>query len=178
MITKNFSQMEKCVDDTLLWDGTLEENFRRTCEYLTHCGERGITFNEEKFKFGRMEVEFLGYIITADSVKPSAEFLEGNRDFPTPKDVSGSRCWFGLVNQVNYALSNSEVMAPFKALLSPKSKFEWTKEMSKAFTKSKEAIIKAVEIGVKMFEVSRTMYLGWDRLVWNRAGIRAIAEAL
>lgn len=167
-ITKDFSQMEKCVDDTLLWDGTLEENFRRTCEYLTHCGERGITFNEEKFKFGRMEVEFLGYIITADSVKPSAEFLEGIRDFPIPKDVSGVRSWFGLVNQVNYALSNSEVMAPFKALLSPKSKFEWTEDMSKAFTKSKEAIIKAVERGVRMFEVGRTTYLGTD---WSRIGL-------
>ena len=89
-ITKDFSQMEKCVDDTLLWDGTLEENFRRTCEYLTHCSARGITFNEKKFKFGRMEVEFLGYIITADSVKPSAEFLEGGSRLP-----NSQRCVWG-----------------------------------------------------------------------------------
>ena len=87
-ITKDFSQMEKCVDDTLLWDGTLEENFRRTCEYLTHCSARGITFNEKKF--GRMEVEFLGYIITADSVKPSAEFLEGGSRLP-----NSQRCVWG-----------------------------------------------------------------------------------
>ena len=167
-ITKNFSQMEKCVDDTLLWDSTIEENFRRVAEYLTHCSARGITFNEEKFKFARMEVEFLGYIITADSVRPSEEFLEGIRDFPVPKDVSGVRSWFGLVNQVNYALSNSEIMAPFKALLSPKSKFEWTDGMSAAFTRSKEEIIKAVEKGVRMFEVGRTTYLGTD---WSRIGL-------
>ena len=46
-IVKNFNQRKQCVDDTLLWDKTLEENFRRTCEYLTHCNARGITFNEE-----------------------------------------------------------------------------------------------------------------------------------
>ena len=101
-ITKDFNQMEKCVDDTLLWDRTLEENFKRTCEYLTHCNARGITFNEDKFKFGRKEVEYLGFIITEDSVKPSTEFIEGIRDFPEPKDLSGVRSWFGLVNQVNY----------------------------------------------------------------------------
>ena len=31
-IVKNFNQRKQCVDDTLLWDKTLEENFRRTCE--------------------------------------------------------------------------------------------------------------------------------------------------
>ena len=53
-------------------------------------------------------------------------------------------------------------------MLSPKSKFEWTKEMSKAFAESKEAIIKAVERGVRMFEVGRTTYLGTD---WSRIGL-------
>ena len=156
------------MDDTLLYDETLEENFQRTCGYLSHCNARGITFNEEKFKFGRMEVEYLGYIITEDSVKPSTEFLEGIRDFPEPKDVSGVRSWFGLVNQVNYALSDSSMMQPFKAMLSPKSKFEWTEELSKAFADSKVEIIKAVEEGVRMFELGKPTLLGTD---WARIGL-------
>ena len=167
-ITKDFVRKEQCVDDTLLYDETLEENFQRTCGYLSHCNARGITFNEEKFKFGRMEVEYLGYIITEDSVKPSTEFLEGIRDFPEPKDVSGVRSWFGLVNKVNYALSDSSMMQPFKAMLSPKSKFEWTEELSKAFADSKVEIIKAVEEGVRMFELGKPTLLGTD---WARIGL-------
>ena len=167
-ITKDFKQMEKCVDDTLLWDRTLEENFKRTCEYLTHCNARGITFNEEKFKFGRREVEYLGFIITEDSVKPSSEFIAGIRDFPEPKDLSGVRSWFGLVNQVNYTLSDSTMMAPFKPLLSSKSKFEWTAELAEAFSKSKGEIIKAVEEGVRMFQLGKPTCLGTD---WSRTGL-------
>ena len=43
----NKEGMEKCTDDTRLWDRTLEENFRRMWEYLTYCSSRGITFNKE-----------------------------------------------------------------------------------------------------------------------------------
>ena len=46
---------------------------------------------KEKFKFGRMEVEYLGFIIIEYSVKPSPEFMQGIRDFPEPKDLSGAR---------------------------------------------------------------------------------------
>ena len=95
-ITEGFSQMEKCVDDTLLWDRTLEGNFKRTCEYLTYCSSRGITFNEEKFCFGRKEIEFLGFMITEDAVKPSPEFLKSILEFPVPRDLTGEELvWAG-----------------------------------------------------------------------------------
>ena len=45
--------MERCVDVTILWDANMEESFNRVCKYITHCSRAGITFNEEKFCFGR-----------------------------------------------------------------------------------------------------------------------------
>ena len=131
-----FGNFTKCVDDTLLWDPTLGEIFFRTCQYLTLCSSHGIIFNRKKFKFVEKEVEFLGFKITSDSVRPSPSFLEAIQDFPQPKDITGIRSWFGLINQVSYAFSMTEVMRPFRDLLKPTTEFSWTEELQKAFEKS------------------------------------------
>ena len=46
--------------------------------------------------------------------------LEAVREFGRPKDFSGVRSFFGLIEQVFFAISKTEVMAPFRQLLSPK----------------------------------------------------------
>ena len=56
-------------------------------------------FNKKKFQFGSDTIEFLGFVVTGDSVKPSEKFLGTIKDFPRPRDITGIRSWFGLVNQ-------------------------------------------------------------------------------
>ena len=52
-IVDGFRNFTKCVDDTLIWDQTLEENFFRTCAYLALCSSKGIIINKKKFIFGK-----------------------------------------------------------------------------------------------------------------------------
>ena len=48
-ITRDIENLERCVDDAVLWDNDIQGNFFRTCKYLTRCAEAGILFTEEKF---------------------------------------------------------------------------------------------------------------------------------
>ena len=112
---------------------------------MTLCSSKGIVFNASKFQFGAKTVNFLGFTVTEDSVKPSDKYLAAIRDFPTPTDMTGVRSWYGLVNQVNYAFSNSEAMLPFRHLLKPDEAFVWTDTLEEAFKKSKESILEAVK---------------------------------
>ena len=77
--------MTKCVDDSLLWANTVEESVLQTCRYLNLCCENGITFNPNKFRFSRSEVEFVGFKLTPSGVCPSDQFLRSIRDFPNPR---------------------------------------------------------------------------------------------
>ena len=167
-ITVGFERMERCIDDTIMWDDSVEANFHRVCAYLTHCSRQGITFNEEKFAFGRKEIEFLGFIITEDSVKPSKEMIESIQDFPEPRDLTGVRSWHGLINQVNCFHSDPTLMLPFKTLLSSKETFAWTAEASEAFKASKAKIVDAIKNGIKTFSMDRETVLATD---WSRVGI-------
>ena len=63
-ITKDFPDIAKCVDDAVLW-----------ARDLTLCGNNGIVFNADKFKFGDTTVDFAGFTITEDSVKPNEAYL-------------------------------------------------------------------------------------------------------
>ncbi len=109
----------KCVDDVLLWADTIEESFFQAVQWLDTCGNNGITLNPDKFVFAADTVEFAGFEITSDSVRPSHKYLRAILDFPTPTNITEVRSWFGLVNQVSYAFSMTEKMLPFRQLLKP-----------------------------------------------------------
>ena len=98
----------------------------------------------------------------------SPSFLEAIQDFPQPRDITGIRSWFGLVNQVSYAFSMTEVMRPFRTFLKPTTEFIWTDELQEAFEKSKTVIIEAVREDIMTFEMDRTTCLATD---WSKTGI-------
>ena len=112
-ITRDLQNLTRCVDDALLWENTIEENFMKTCQYLSLCAQNGITFNMKKFQFCQQEVEFMGFMLSNFGVRPTEEMLSSIKDFPRPRDVTGIRSFFGLVEQVAWAFSKTEEMAPF-----------------------------------------------------------------
>ena len=167
-IIANFENKVKCVDDTCMWARTTEEAFLQTCRWLDLCARHGITLNPRKFQFALDTVDFAGLTVTADSIKPQQKFLDSILKFPTPKDISGARAWFGLVNQGSYAFAMAKEMKPFRELLKPSTKFEWTELLQNAFEKSKHTIVDAMKEGVRLFEPSRPTCLSTD---WSNEGI-------
>ena len=115
------------MEDALLWTESLEDMFQETCFYIYLCSEAGITFNH-KFVFGQKKVEFLGFHLSEEGVPALDKFLQAGMDLPNadPRDITGARSWFGLIQQVNYAYSEFSPMAPLRQLLKPSSRYKWT----------------------------------------------------
>ena len=157
----------KCVDDTLIWGDSITETFWRTVEWLDMCGRHGITLNADKFTFARQTVKFAGFEISPEAVRPCREFLRSIAEFPTPKNLTDVRAWFGVVNHVSYAFAMADVMLPFRELLKP-GKFEWTEKHEKLFEDSKHVIIQEVTAGVQIFDKHRPTVLATD---WSRTGV-------
>ena len=164
----DFRDKVKCIDDTCMWAPTIKDAFFQACDWLDLCGNNGITLNPDKFQFAQDSVEFAGLTITNENIKPSQKFLASVQNFPAPKDITGARAWFGLVNQGAYAFSMSTHMRPFRDLLKPDNKFSWTEDLEKAFTKSKAVMVEEMEKGVRLFEPYRPTCLSTD---WSNEGI-------
>ena len=104
----------KCIDNVCQWDETVTGSFWKPCKFLELCSRNGITFNPEKFVFTRDTIEYVGFEITADSMRPSPKMMAAIKEFSAPTNITTMRAFFGLVNQVSYAFSMKDTMAPFR----------------------------------------------------------------
>ena len=167
-IASDFTNKIKVIDDTLLWEDTLEKSFFQAAKWLELCGRNGIIQNPQKFILGADTVEFSGFKIAPDTVQPSDNVFQAIADFPTPNNITDVRSWFGLVNQVAYTFSMAKHMQPFRELLKPKTTFYWDDELQQIFEVSKREIIKEIEDGVRIFDKSKPTCLATD---WSKMGI-------
>ena len=162
-ITREFSSVARCVDDSLLSDKSIKEAFYHTFAYLKHCNDNGIIFNRDKFVFAQEICEFAGFELTKDGYRPPKRKLDAIRNFPTPMTVTDIRAWFGLVNQVAYAFNQSKAMAPFRDLLKTKNqKFYWDETLDRVFEESKAKIVELIKEGVKTFDRDRVTCVSTD----------------
>lgn len=167
-LIKDLPRKVKCVDDVIIWDNDITTAFYRAWDYLAFCANNGIVLSTRKFKFCRYDIDFAGLRITKTGVAPSEKLLTAIKNFPSPSNLTDARAWFGLVNQVSWAHSDSVTMAPFRELIKPKNKFYWDDTLEKLFENSKLHLINLVNEGVQAFDVNRETCLQTD---WSRSGM-------
>ena len=154
-IISHLNNKTKCIDDALIWSPDIESAYRDAATWLTLCGQNGITLNPDKFHFAEDHVEFAGFEIGPNTVKPCRKYTNAIKDFPTPTNMTDIRSWFGLVNQVAYTFSMADTMEPFRTLLT-------------AFVRSKEIIISEITKGVEIYDKSKPTCLATD---WSKKGV-------
>ena len=81
---------------------------------MSTCSRSGINFNKLKFRFAEDVVDYGGFTLTKDEIRPAAAMTESIRNFPAPKIITLARAFFGLVEQVSYAFSKCEDMSHFE----------------------------------------------------------------
>ena len=167
-LLQHMERQRRCVDDTLLYDSSIEESFYRAGEFLETCGNNGIILNPKKFKFAESEVDFLGFSITDSGVRPTSEFLSNIMTFPTPTSLTDVRSWYGAVAQVSYSFASSPVMLPFRHLLSSKTPFSWSPDLEAAFIESKKEVVRQCEAGVRSFDPALPTAVATD---WCKTGM-------
>ena len=154
----------RCVDDTLIYDNTIEQQFYLACDFLDRCAANGIILNPAKFQFAQKEVDFVGFTISNTRVRPTKSFLDFILSVPSPSSLTDIRSWHGMIAQVSYAFSKTEILRPIRHLLS-RSPFVWSLELEVAFQASKKEIVKQCELGVRSFKSALPTCLAMD---WSK----------
>ena len=167
-LLSGFQRMERCVDDTIHYDRNLEDHWWRTIDFLSKVGSSGVVLNPDKFQFAQREVDFAGFRIAEDNIKPLPRYLDAIQNFPVPSNTTDVRSWFGLVNQVSNYAQLRDHMAPFRVFLRKSQKFYWNEELNRVFEESKAAIIRMIEEGVRIFDITKATCLRTD---WSVRGI-------
>ena len=124
-ITQSFTNVVRCVDDSLLWEDDLNSKFDLTCKYISTCSRGGINFNNKKFRYAQDKVKYVGFKLNKDSIIPADSMSESIRNVPAPWNITEAKAFLGLVEQFSFALSKCADKVAFRHLLSPKVRFLW-----------------------------------------------------
>jgi hypothetical protein len=121
---------EKClvyIDDILVFGKTITEHDNNLNEVINLLNKYGLQENKMKRVERQKKIEFLGYEIEKDKIKPLVSRSQGIVDFPIPKTKKQVQKFLGIINYDRSFLKNiTEVLKPLYRLLSKDSKFSWT----------------------------------------------------
>ncbi|XP_043206001.1 uncharacterized protein K02A2.6-like [Amphibalanus amphitrite] len=128
--------LDGCVcymDDCLIAADSEQELLRRLDRALDRMERNGLRLERSKCVFLAREVSFLGWRITADSIRPEEDGTTALLDAPEPRDVQQLRSLLGSVNYYSRLLPGlATTLAPLYALLKRGTPWRWTPQCSAA----------------------------------------------
>ena len=141
-----FADMENVVvyiDDILIiGTGTFEEHLVTVEEVLKRLNEKGMQVNAEKSAWAKPEVEYLGFLITRQGIRPQRKKVQGILDIKEPKSTKQVRSFVGMVNYYKSLWPRrSKTLAPLTSLTGKGTPFKWGSEQKAAFQATKTMIV-------------------------------------
>ena len=107
---------------------------QRVRDVLRRCAENGITLHPGKFVFGAPTVSYCGFRLSGSGYTVDDHLVKALTHFPVPVNRTDIRSFCGLVQQFqSFSPRLTELLAPIRALLSPKSEFTWEAPHQEAF---------------------------------------------
>ena len=99
--------------------------------------------NAEKCSFGLNEIEYLGYIVTPQGVKPNPKKIQAIQAMERPSTVTEVRSFIGMIQYYRDLWPRrSHRLQPFTDISSGKkgAKIKWTPELESAFEEVKKMV--------------------------------------
>ena len=147
---KPVPDMLKIVDDGLLQARTKQELLKKFQITLQCCRQHNLTLARKKISYGQ-EIQFAGYLIGKDGVKPDPARVEAISKFKRPADVQQIRSFLGLVNQLGFFIPDlAQVTTPLRELLRKDVAFQWLPIQEEAFKRAKDILTS--DLVVKPFD--------------------------
>ena len=144
------------IDDLLIiTTGGFMDHLDDLDKVLSRLLQAGLKVNATKSFFGRTELEYLGYWITQNGVKPLSKKVEAITNLAAPKTRKHLRSFIGLVNYYRDMWGKrSETLAPLTALTSAKLKWKWTELEQNAFETMKRIMARETILAYPNFDKS------------------------
>lgn len=142
----------KYIDDVRIASKTREEHLKHLKIVLERFREFGVKINLEKCEFGRDSIDFLGFTINADGIKPIAKKIEIIQKVALPKIAKDLRSFIASINFYRLCMPDAaEPQGRLQALIkgnvkNDKTIIEWNDDAISAFEQCKKELQNAVTL--------------------------------
>ena len=109
------------VDNFIVFGKTFEEHMRCLKSLFRVADETCLSFREDKCEFAKQELQFLGFIINGQTVRPTPDNVGRVKEFPIPSTRRQLQQFLGLCNFNRRFIGHfADIAAPYLLLHRPK----------------------------------------------------------
>ena len=149
------------VDNIIVFSKTFEEHIRCLESLFRVADETCLSFRADKCEFAKQELQFLGFIINGQTVRPTPDNVGRVKEFPVPSTRRQLQQFLGLCN-FNWRFIGhfADIAAPLSALTSTKVRFKWEEYHQIAFENLKKHL--SVAPSLYLADFSKPFHIEFD----------------
>lgn len=137
-----FSEATAYIDDVLIYGKSVDECLERLERVMRLIEQANLTLNLSKCDFLQQRINYLGYEISVDGVRPGNKKIEAVTNFPRPTNPHSVRQFLGLVGYFRKFIRNFAALShPLNKLLKNGVEWAWEEEQELAFEDLKNRLV-------------------------------------
>ena len=147
------------LDDIIIWSVDFPQHLERLGLVFDRIKNANLKLQPQKCSFGKKEIKYLGWTVSAEGTKPDENKVIAVKHFPRPTTKKEIKRFLGMIGYYRSSIDKFAMIAePLHGLLRKTAAFDWTEREEAAFITLKDALCKAPvlvhfsnEIPVKLF---------------------------
>lgn len=130
------------LDDIIVATDSFEHHFEILDKIRQRLLNAGLTISSEKSRFCMRRLNYLGYVIDENGIRPDPEKISSVHNYAVPKTVKDVRRLIGLAGWYRRFIPNfSTITAPLTEITKKGRKFEWNEKAEKAMEEIKRILV-------------------------------------
>ena len=136
------------IDDLLIaTSGSIHDHLEKINSVFSILQEKNFTLKLDKSIFCQTKVNFLGYELSIEGVKPIPDRLEFIKKFSKPENKVQLQRFIGVCTYYRqFTVRHSNLLEPFRDLLKEKKIWIWTDDHDQAFENMKQAFVDCIKL--------------------------------
>ncbi len=136
------------LDDILIFSKNLKEHREITKHVLQRLRENNLFLKAEKCEFEVLETEYLGVIISENSIRMDPVKLAGIAEWPMPTKKRELQSFLGFTNFYRKFIKNYSKVVKALTALTGLTPWKWTPEQDRAFVELKRRMAEDVILAI------------------------------